>query len=85
MTADLIKLRLLHALDQFGGRAVTQENLYLATRLLCQPAVLTRGTFAHALRGLECMGAVIGVADSLERPAWRLTASGRALLAELMP
>jgi hypothetical protein len=85
MNHDLIRINLLRALHQFGERAVTQENLYLSARLLCQPAVLTGGSFLGALRDLESAGAVVGVADALGRPAWNLTALGRAILTELLP
>jgi hypothetical protein len=80
-----IKMAVLSALDQFGERAVWDDNVFRAARLKLSPRRLPRTGYEAAVRELQAEGAVAGALGALGQTAWRITATGRALLAELLP
>ena len=80
-----IKLAVLSALDQFGERAVWEENVFRAARLKICPRRLPRADFVVAAQALQIEGAITGAPGALGQTAWKITATGRAILAELLP
>ncbi len=80
-----IKLAVLSALDQFGERAVWDDNVFRAARLKLSPGSLSRAGYEVAVCELQAEGAVAGVAGALGQSAWKITATGRAVLTELLP
>ncbi len=79
------KLAVLSALDQFGERAVWDDNVFRAARLKLAPGRLSRDGYEAAVRELQAEGAVAGAAGALGQSAWKITATGRAVLSELLP
>jgi hypothetical protein len=84
-TLAQLKLAVLSALDQFGERAVWDENVFQAARLKMSPRSLPRADFVVVMQALQIEGAVAGVPGALGQTAWKITATGRAILAELLP
>ncbi len=80
-----IKLAVLSALDQFGERAVWDDNVFRAARLKFSPGRLSRAAYEAAVCELQAEGAVTGAAGALGQSAWKITATGRTVLAELLP
>ncbi len=80
-----IQLAVLTALDQFGERAVWEDNVFRAARLKISPRRLCRADFVMAMQTLQIEGAITGAPGALGQTAWKITATGRAILAELLP
>jgi hypothetical protein len=80
-----LKLALLATLDQFGERAVWDENVFRAARLKIAPQRLPRADFVRAMQALQIEGAIAAAPGPLGQTAWKITATGRAILAELLP
>ncbi len=80
-----LKLAILAALDQFGERAVWDDNVFRAARLKLAPNRLRRPDYEAAVRALAAEGAVAGAVGALGQSAWKITATGRTALAELLP
>lgn len=79
------KILILQTLAMFDDRLVTDENLFAAVRVKASPALLFHSAVATCLREMEAAGSVLGQPDALGRPTWKLTAAGKALLAEILP
>ena len=80
-----LKLAVLSALDQFGERAVWDDNVFRAARLKVSPRRLPRADFKVVMLALQIEGAITGAPGALGQTAWKITATGRAILAELLP
>jgi hypothetical protein len=80
-----IKLAVLSALDQFGERAVWDGNVFRASRLKLSPRRLYRSDFAIVIQALQIEGAIVATPAALGQTAWKITATGRAILAEYLP